>query len=242
MPPKNRFSYLVDGGPEDIGPVVADYASRLLTSDLPLEPPHLMLMVYDPDHEVPFMPVLLPYTDENVLALGGKRPRGRIGTMIANIAMGFHLTPPDLLRKTAPYWEPQHRLLYVAVAAEIVRTPGDIPDYISDFEQDVPLEAQHSERMLMACDGRGYLYAINSPDTGISGPPLMSVTRCDADIDRPGKFLHPPEEGNIGGIMPWGLDMLARGYRKVFETGPTPCPSTRPKKPHSRKISRRKRS
>lgn len=253
MPPAaDRFDFLFNGDPMAMAEAVASYEEHLFTTGEDLSLPILVLMVLDPHHpDRPFKPVMIPFTGDDVVALAGHTRRGQFGKVVAQIALGFHRLPAQVVRASSPFWREGERLLYAAFAAETVGV-SDVPDYVTDFELDVPEQRQRHRRSLFACDGRGWTYGIERPDNGEVGPIEMMIAPVQADVTKPGRFLKkgPPLIGGsgikeVGGLVPWGLDALATGYRRVFENEKVPCSdaktSSRQRKNQNHRHARKRR-
>lgn len=246
MPPAAaKFAHLLTAGPQEMADAVASFEDHLFADNIDLSNPVLWLMVLDAHHpQRPFKPIMIPYSAEDRKALGGKQGRGHIGRFVASVAAGFHRLPPQVVRESNPFFADGDRLLYVAFAAETVHV-ADAPSYATDLLLDIPEPRQHHQRSLLACDGRGWLYTITRPD-GQAGPPSLTVMACQADVSKPGRFLHKlTEQPSAGGLVPWGLDALASGIRRAFEGETPPCSdaktrATQRKKGHHHRARRRR--
>lgn len=226
MPPASPLAYLLTAPPGpsgDLGNLIAEFEHELLTTGADLSNPQLSLVTIDPANpERALIPIELPWTEQDLLLLGGERPRGQFGRFVSNLAVTFWLMPIAVVRESLPEYAGL-RLLFTAMAFESVQADG-IPSYAADVLLDVPAERQRHGRNVMACDGRGYAYHVSRPD-GMPGAANLTTMPCLADPRKMGYFLHETGDGQWLGpsLLPWGLDMLARRCRAVFEEE-TPCP------------------
>lgn len=211
---------------------MADYEHQLMADPLvSLQQPFLSLVLYDtdsaagaPDGTHILVPIHIPYSNDDLLSLGGTKRRGQLGRFVGNLAGIFAQVPSEVLRTSLPEWSPDLRLLFAVLAAETIHVAEKVPDHFTDYELDVPAERQLHVRNVLACDGRGFMYQMTRPDTGCPGPPHMKVLPCQADPNTFARFTHKasgPNQESVGGGVPWGLDVMARTVRRVFESART---------------------
>lgn len=210
-------------GPDRLSAAIAAYEHQLMADPLiNLRQPFLSMTLYDPSvGEHVLHPIELPYDDEAMIGLGGTKRRGQLGRFVGNLAGIFAQVPPQVLRESLPEWTPGLRLLFTSLAAETVHVAEAVPAHVTDYELDIPAERQHHVRNLIACDGRGFVYQLTRPDTGIAGPADMFFLPCRADPDKFGSFVHQasgPGQEHVSGGVPWGLDVMARAARRAFES------------------------
>ena len=190
---------------------------RKLWHDHPgqLTTPLLCLLVAPADLSGGLRPVMLPYSPADVLAATpGMTDRGRFGMFLSRMAWTLQLMTPAAMRESiGEVHEPGDRLLMAAAVADTLHVTGEIPDYVTDFEQDIPAEYRTNRRSFLAADGWQTVWsAERDPATGqlLSEEDLL----CIPDPDVIGRYANDPGgRDEARGLIPWGLAVMAAAWR-----------------------------